>query len=133
MFANYRSKSVFRGIDDIGLKAYVQAMAVTTPDGKVTLAYPPEWEARIYATGVIADRPIWRDLPGLKVPVLFIRGANTDTFWEETARLVQRRLPTARIVTLQDSSHLVPLEKPDLVFQTIQEFIRPNGSEQSGW
>ncbi len=51
MFANYRSKAVFAGLSDAGLHAYVDALASPLPDGRVGLAYPPQWEARIYITG----------------------------------------------------------------------------------
>jgi len=37
--------------------------------------------------------------------------------------MVQRRLKTARITTISDSTHLVPLEKPDLVYKEIIQFL----------
>jgi len=123
MFDNYRQKAVFHRIDDIGLWAYVNAMAKSRPDGQVELAYTPQWEARIYATAIRADRELWRNLNNLKPPLLIIRGADTDTFWEETTRLVQRRLPTARIISLPGTTHLVPLEQPAKIAELAQEFL----------
>lgn len=121
MFANYRSKAVFRRLSDAALADYVEALACPRANGRVGLCYPPEWEARIYVTGMRADLEIWRALPGLKPPLLIIRGAETDTFWERTGRLVRRRLPTARVVTLPESTHLVALEKPEQILALARE------------
>lgn len=124
MFANYRSKGVFQRLSDAALWAYVQAIARPRPDGQVELCYPPEWEARIYATGLRRDLEIWRLLPRLRPPVLVLRGALTDTFWESTAALFQRRLPAAQILTLPETTHLLPLEQPEQTARPILEFLR---------
>lgn len=123
MFANYRSKAVFRNISDGALQDYVEAMARTRPDGQVELAYPPKWEARIYVTSLLADLELWRDLPSLKPPLMIIRGAETNTFWAETGRRVQCCLPQAQVVAIPDASHLVALEKPQEVYELIDTFI----------
>ncbi|MBN2548500.1 MAG: alpha/beta hydrolase [Anaerolineales bacterium] len=124
MFDNYRRKAVFSKISDEGLQDYVEALAHSCTDGQVELAYPPQWEARIYVTGLLADLELWRKLPTLKPPLLIIRGSETNTFWVETGRLVQRCLPQAQVVTLPEASHLVPLEKPLQVYDTIDAFFK---------
>jgi pimeloyl-ACP methyl ester carboxylesterase len=112
MYANYRQKAVFRHLSDGALQDYVQALGCPLPDGRVELCYPSRWEARIYVTGLRADLELWRNLPSLKPPLLIIRGAESDTFWEETGRLTLRRLPAARVCTIPEASHLVALERP---------------------
>ena len=123
MFDNYRKKAVFRRMDDQAVAAYVDSLACERPDGTMELCYPPEWEALIYVTSMQADFEIWRDLPGLKPEVLLIRGAETDTFWETTARKFQRRLPNAQVISLPDTTHLLPLEAPDRVAAILKEFL----------
>jgi pimeloyl-ACP methyl ester carboxylesterase len=123
MFSNYRTKTVFQYMDDRALQAYVNAAALTTDDGQVTLAYPRSWEARVYITGVRRDLDIWRQLPELGPPLLVIRGAKTNTFWASTARRLQRRLPTARVITIPDATHLVPLERPQEVHRATNSFL----------
>ena len=123
MFDNYRTKKVFSRLDDNSLNAYVDALACPDSDGQVRLCYPAEWEARIYVTGVRADMEIWRGLSKLRAPILFIRGSESDTFLESTARKLKKQLPTAQFVTIPDSTHLVALEKPDQVFTEIIEFL----------
>jgi pimeloyl-ACP methyl ester carboxylesterase len=123
MFANYRKKEVFRRMSDESLQAYVDSLACTDTQGEIQLCYPADWEARIYATGIRADLEIWRQLPGLVPPVLFLRGSDTDTFQANTARLVEKRLKTARITSIPDTTHLVALERPDQVYQSIVQFL----------
>jgi pimeloyl-ACP methyl ester carboxylesterase len=129
MYENYRSKSVFKNIDDHGLQIYVQAMARPDNDGQVTLAYPPKWETHFYLTGGRCDLDLWRDLSGLKPPILIIRGGDSDIFWESTALRVQRLLPQSRVFSIPGATHLVPLESPDLVFEVAQKFIKEVGDK----
>jgi pimeloyl-ACP methyl ester carboxylesterase len=119
----YRRKPIFRYLSDANLQAYANGLTRPRPDGQFELIYSPEWEARIYVTGAWRDQDLWRGLPKLEAPLLIIRGAETDTFWESTARLVQLKLPSAQVVTLEESTHLVPLEQPGKVAEYIQTFI----------
>jgi pimeloyl-ACP methyl ester carboxylesterase len=70
------------------------------------------------------DFDIWRDLPGLDVPTLFVRGAETDTFLESAAKFVKRKQSRARVETISKSTHLLPLERPQEVFDLVQSFLQ---------
>ena len=85
----------------------------------MVLAYPPEWEAHIFAT-VPAD--IWRAVPKLRTPALIIRGERSETFHQESQTRMERMLPGARYVVIPDAGHLVPMERPAEVSAAIQEF-----------
>ncbi len=124
MFANYRKKSVFKRMDDDALQAYVDALACVKPGGGLELCYSPSWEARIYVTGVRADMDIWKGLRRLSPPLLIIRGAETNTFWKQTASMVKQRLPLAIINTIPNATHLVPLEQSVIVYGVILEFLK---------
>ncbi len=119
LFTAFRRKAIFRYMDDASLRAYIQGITRPRQETGFELAYSPEWEARIYVTGVWRDMDIWRGLPKLKVPLLIIRGAKTGTFWESAGRLVQRKLPAAKVITIPQATHLVPLERPEIVAHTI--------------
>ncbi len=123
MFDNYRKKPVFQRISDANLNAYVDSLACPQPDGSLRLCYPPEWEARIYVTSMRADLSLWRALPSLRLPVLLIRGAETDTLWASTARRFQAAVPHARVVSLPNTTHLLPLEQPEAVAEKIIQFF----------
>ena len=122
VYRSYRNREVFRYMGAENLRIYIEGMTQPTSDGKYELVYSPDWEAQIYRTGM-QDFDIWRELPNLKVPTLFIRGAETDTFLEPAARLVKRKQPKAWVETLDKSTHLVPLERPQEVFDSMQAFL----------
>jgi pimeloyl-ACP methyl ester carboxylesterase len=123
VYRGYRTRDVFRYMSDENLRIFIDGMTQPKADGGYELAYSPEWEAQIYRTGM-HDFDIWRDLPTLEVSTLFIRGAETDTFFEEAATLVKRKQPNARIETLEKSTHILPLERPQEVFEIIQSFLK---------
>ena len=129
VFRGYRNRTIFRYMSDENLRIYIEG--ITQPaDGSYELVFSPEWETRIYFTG-LRDFDIWRGLHRLKVPTLFIRGAETDTFWEETARSVKRKQPWAKMETLEKSTHLIPLERPKEVFEVIHSFLKTSESADS--
>jgi pimeloyl-ACP methyl ester carboxylesterase len=122
LFQGYRNRPVFRYMSDESLRAYIEGMTRPSENGGFELLYSPEWESRIYLTG-LRDFDIWRDLPKLEVPTLFLRGAETDTFLENAAKLIKRKQSKARIETLDKSTHLLPLERPREVFDIMQSFL----------
>jgi pimeloyl-ACP methyl ester carboxylesterase len=129
VFRRYRGRSIFRYMSDENLRQYVEGITRKTDSG-YELVYSPEWEAQIYRTAM-HDFDIWRNLPNLKVPALFIRGAETDTFHENAARFVKRKQPQASVETLDKSTHLLPLERPKEVFEIMQAFLKTLESRSS--
>lgn len=124
VFEGFRRKSVFRYMDDASLQAYVDGITTPKPGGGYKLAFSPEWEMRIYATGIWRDMDLWRNLSRINIPILVIRGSESDTFLPSSAKLLKKRLPEASVITLDKSTHLVPLERPDLVCNTIIQFLQ---------
>jgi pimeloyl-ACP methyl ester carboxylesterase len=124
VFDAYRRRAVFRFFSDDSLGIFIDGMTKPTPDGHYELAFSPEWEARIYYTGIWRDLDLWKNLPRLDVPTIILRGAETDTFWESTAKSVEKRNPNIKIVTLEKSTHLLPLERPQQVFDIMQDFLK---------
>lgn len=122
MFDNYRKKGIFSRLPDDSLWAYVDSLACDV-SGDIQLCYPPEWEARIYATGALDDMALWRALPGLPTPVLLLRGELSNAFWPSTARLFQRKLPNAQIITIPNTTHLLPLEQPAETARIINQYL----------
>jgi pimeloyl-ACP methyl ester carboxylesterase len=124
VFSSYRRKHVFHYMDDEALWIYITGITRPAAGGGFELIYSPEWEARIYETGVRADFDIWFGIPNLKIPTLVLRGAETDTFLAPAAARLQKANPSIRVETLEKATHLVPLEKPDEVSQSIEKFLQ---------
>lgn len=124
LFNGYRRRPTFKYMSDAALRDYIDSIACPQPNGGYKLCYPAEWEAHIYYTGVWRDLDLWRGLPNLRVPLLIIRGGETDTFLAATARRVERIQPRARVVTIERATHLVPLEHPEQTSQLIKNFLK---------
>ena len=121
VFRGYRNRSIFKNVNDKNLWRYIEGITKPKSGGGFELVYTPEWEAHIYQSG-LRDFDLWRGLPNLEVPTLFIRGAETDTFLEKAAKLVKRRNPKIQIKTIQNATHILPLEHPQEVAEIINKF-----------
>jgi pimeloyl-ACP methyl ester carboxylesterase len=123
IYTSYREKKVFRYITDDNLRTMIDGMVRPAPESGYELRYSPDWEIQIYYTGVSDDEDIWAHLPSLKIPVLIVRGNETNTFFPVTATRVKKARPETEVVTVDHSTHLVPLEKPDTVGDIIHNFM----------
>jgi len=128
-FRGYRTRPVFQYMTDESLRTYLGGITKPSDGAGYELIYSPEWEARIYATGVWRDLDLWRGLKRLATPCLFVRGAESDTFRESAARLVQKRRPDLGVATVPHATHLVPLERPREVSEISRSFLM----EKLGW
>jgi pimeloyl-ACP methyl ester carboxylesterase len=124
VFRSYRTKSIFRYMNDESLKQYIEGITKPKADGGYELAYTPEWEAHIYMTGM-RDYDLWRGLVSFDVPALIIRGDETDTFMPNAERLVKKKNPKIQVHTMKNATHILPLEYPKEVAELINDFIRP--------
>jgi pimeloyl-ACP methyl ester carboxylesterase len=131
LFRSYRSKPIFRYLNDDSLKAYIAGITKPKADGGYELAYTPEWETHIYLTG-LRDFDLWRGLPNLDVPTLIIRGAETDTFLPNAERLVKKKNPHIRVHTMQNATHILPLEYPREVAELINDFVQKIKQDPKG-
>jgi pimeloyl-ACP methyl ester carboxylesterase len=132
VFVGYRHRPIFRYITDENLRVFIQGMTKpktkndhdTDPTVGFELTYSPEWEAQIYFSGLWNDWDLWKGLPRLEVPTLILRGSETDTFWESTARSVKKKNRKIKIITVSHSTHLLPLEKPQEIFNITDSFLK---------
>lgn len=126
MFQNYREKAIFAAIPDQVLRDYVTGLALTEENGRISLKYTPQWEARVYETAGSADRYVWKNLGRVGCPVLVLRGELSDTVSEKTLQRIAQRLPRGQAVTLPSVGHLLPLEAPEQVAATVLDFLDQN-------
>jgi pimeloyl-ACP methyl ester carboxylesterase len=124
VFNGYRKRNIFRFFSDENLRTLIQGMTKLKTDGGFELVYSPKWEAQIYYTGIWNDWDLWNGLSHLEIPTLIVRGAETDTFWESTAQMVQKKNRKIKIVSLEKSTHLLPMEKPNEVFEITESFLK---------
>jgi pimeloyl-ACP methyl ester carboxylesterase len=76
---------------------------------------------------LIRHMPLWREAHQvygrIQVPVLLVYG---DQDWSREAerQLTLRQIPGARLVTVKDAGHFLPLDQPAAVVQQIRAFAR---------
>lgn len=117
VFDWFRAKPVFSGIDDAVLQDYVLHGTYDAGNGQRRLVFDKHWEAHCYT--VLADYVT--ALRRCSVPVLGIRGADTDTLAPQVWRHWQRLAPGHRFLEVPDAGHLLPMEKPRALARILEE------------
>jgi pimeloyl-ACP methyl ester carboxylesterase len=101
-------------------------------------ALPPAFRDEVFHVGerpgyyraflnLIRHMPLWRKTHAaysqVRVPVLLVYG-NQDWSREAERQATLREIPGARLVTVQNGGHFLPLDQPDAVVQEIKAFAR---------
>lgn len=76
----------------------------------------------LYQLLAITGWTSWLWLPGLKLPVLIMMGADDPIVPEINGRLLARRLPDARL-QIVDCGHLFIISQPEQTARTVETFI----------
>jgi pimeloyl-ACP methyl ester carboxylesterase len=120
VFAHFRTKPVFAGWPDDALWDYVRHGWQRGAGGEVEMVYTAAWEAHVYTLMLI---DLWQDVAETDLPVLAIRGAQSDTLVPEAWQLWQRLQPSAAFVEVPGTTHLLTMEEPALVAGLIRRFM----------
>lgn len=116
-FKAYKGRGAFKTWPDAVIADYVAGGFVDTPDGKVTLACPPEWEASSYAA---QGHDPWRELRKVKAPVRILKAEHGSTCRAGAGQL-RRRHPGLVMETIPGSTHFLPMERADLVRDALMD------------
>jgi len=123
---SYRRKKIFELWDPEVLDDYIDCGTSAMPDGTLGLRYRREWEARIFE---IAPHDLWPRLSRLQVPTLIIQGEHSDTFRNAAARRAAEELATTEVAVVRESTHFVPMERPEEVGEVILEFFERTAAQ----
>ncbi|WP_225409460.1 alpha/beta fold hydrolase [Stigmatella hybrida] len=115
-----RHKPLFQRFDPECFQDYITSGLTGTPEGTFRLSIPKAWEARIFET---SPRHVWRSLRAVRVPVLVMRGGDSDVFFPDALERVRGTVPNVRTEVLPDTTHLFPLEQPEACAQRILAFL----------
>jgi len=93
------------------------------PNGKFGWRYDLEVrEQRRNNTG--SKQPdLWLNLPGIKCPVLIVRGSETDTLGLATAEKMVEVLPNGKLVHVDRAAHMVFEDNPESFIQELHNFL----------
>ncbi len=121
----YRRKAIFRQWAPEALQAYVTHGLRVQPDGQMTLAYDPTWEAAIFAR-VPVDVWKWvQRAAQLGLPTWILYGEHSEMYRSgATLRRLQRLWPQARLVRVAGYGHLFPMEAPAQTASLLRAHVR---------
>jgi pimeloyl-ACP methyl ester carboxylesterase len=90
------------------------------PDGRVTPHYDPAMVQQF--THHPADYDLWPTYDRIDIPVLCLRGADSDLLLADTAEAMRDRGPRALVVTIAGCGHAPALNVPEQ-FDLVQRFL----------
>ncbi|MBN9320043.1 MAG: alpha/beta hydrolase [Caulobacterales bacterium 68-7] len=106
----YRGRGAFRTWPEGMLADYVVGGLVDAPDGGVTLACAPEWEASNYAA---QGADVRGALARTRMPIRIFGGTTGTTC--HLGEGFTRRHPHVGLTQVDGASHFLPMERPGLV------------------
>lgn len=118
-FDFHRGKRAFARFSDEVLWDYVNFGTQPSDAGGVSLAFSPQWEAEVYGTAPW----IWPVLRRVRVPMLVLRGQDSDTFLPAALARVRRFQPEA-VVRECPGGHLLPMEEPESTAAAVLDYLR---------
>ena len=121
---SYRQKKVFSTWQPDFLDAYIAHGTKKALQGGIRLCCEPAWESRCFA---VCPHDIWRFVPRLKLPILVIYGAGSDTFLAPAVKRFQSLVPHAQFKCFEKCSHFVPMEDPGATVDAIAAFLKSEG------
>lgn len=119
-FDRFRSKAIFARWSDEALWDYVHS-ALHEEGNEVALTFSASWEACIYAT---PPQAVWDTLPQVSQPTLALRAADSDTLYPAAWRLWQDKQPQATFVQIEDTGHMLTMERPYPVAETVLNWLQ---------
>ena len=117
LYRSFRERPPYDTWTHAALQAYVDYGTFDRPDGEIELLCPGRIEAQIYENAASFDP--YACLAAIAVPVVFVRGATSESYTPERAERAMSVTPGAELIEVADSSHFVPMERPDLVAELI--------------
>jgi len=118
---NYRSKTAFRSWTDEWLRAYVDAGFNQNECSGVQLACSPQWESLTFQH---TESSPWHRIKRLPIEVRVLAGTKGSTFPQSVHGKFQRRMPSAKIISIPNASHFLPMERHGSVINELFDFIR---------
>ena len=105
--------------DDPGLAPFRSAHAAMSPDGEAHWAVLLAKEAAMATTETVLDAA---ELARITAPTLVLAGDDDMVMIEHSAE-IYRGIPNAQLGIMPGASHVLPMEKPELVNSLIRDFL----------
>jgi len=117
----YRARHPFRFWQKGFLDGYIAGGTLDTDDGRIRLSCTPAWESRCFA---VCSHDIWGKISRMQQPTLILYGKESDTFLAPAVKRFQTKAPHAVIRGFDNTTHFVPMERPDQTVEAIFPFLK---------
>jgi pimeloyl-ACP methyl ester carboxylesterase len=115
-FDRYKGRGAFTTWPDAALADYVEDGFRDRADGQVELSCAPDWEAANFTSH---QHDPWAPLRAIRAPVRILRAEQGSTCSADSAEPFVAANPAFTVETVPGTTHFLPIERPDLVRETI--------------
>jgi pimeloyl-ACP methyl ester carboxylesterase len=114
-------RGIFKTWSPEFVEAYLECGLLEKDEQTAVLKCDPELEAQIFESVPI---DVWSYARKVACPVLALRGQHSDTFLIDAADRMAKMMRDFELVTVADTGHFLPMEKPAECARAILEFVR---------
>jgi pimeloyl-ACP methyl ester carboxylesterase len=119
---NYVGKGPFRTWPREWIEAYVEGGTVATEEGAVRLSCDRVWESETFSSASINP---YRDIEKLRCPITLIaREHDGPPFTRASRDAFMQRQPETRLLILEESSHFMTMEHPEIARSEIERMAQ---------
>ena len=115
-FSRYQGRGAFTTWPDEVLVDYLADGLRERPDGEVELSCAPDWEAANFSSHA---HDAWAPLRAIRAPTAILRAELGSTCSAPSAEPLVGENPGFTVETIPGTTHFLPIERPDLVRETI--------------
>ena len=116
-----QSRSLFKRWDREMLDIYVQYGMTEGDDGGLSLTCSPQREADLFLGGLQYNP--WPEADKTACPVLVLEGEKSENRTFIDLKAVATRFPQGRYRLIEGAGHLIPMEQPGVITDTIRHFV----------
>jgi pimeloyl-ACP methyl ester carboxylesterase len=114
-------RGIFKSWSPEFVQAYLECGLLERDSDSAILKCDPELEAQIFES---IPLKVWSYVQRVRLPVLAIRGEQSDVFLTDASDHLKRIAADCEVVTIAGTGHFPTMEKPEACVEAILEFLR---------
>ena len=123
LFKKYRKKNIFKKISDPNLLCFIDGLTKPIKGCQIKIAFPKDWELRIYQSGGCSDKYIWKNIKDLKNKILIFHAEYTHAPKPSIVKKIINKSEYINSKYLNGASHFFPFEIPIDLSNNIVKYL----------
>ena len=119
-FQYFSKKKLFKRIDEQIIRDYVEYCTYIDQNKELKLKCEPSWESACFK---LTSHEVWFDLKRINIPLKIILTPNSVVCNKLSQKRIKKYNPQTEICFIEDTSHMLPLEKTTEVSREINNFL----------